>query len=1054
MAIANASFVVYSKHLFVRDGVNFNQLDFKLTERTGVLSQALRCASSTGATRLPTNFSTEQIHLWATYARSPRLFRTQADILGIIATIEVADMLSDDKAVSELCRHLTTGYLDPLRPTSHCTPCTSHNAPKRPARCRPPPPRLTCRQALLWGAAPAAAAELQAVMPPALQPCCRAQTKLSSRAASQTPGQAALISKALQLLPEHLLLRVLRAWEATLGTQLLTLPCRHHPAVLSAAHPSVEAQRTLRLPALNPVPFRRAIRATAKLASLRGLSEVTLEAPSACCVAKHDKECACDVCIQKWRGGYHPHGSPPTAHLHRPDAALQFVVRHLGRAPALTSLNLADAPHDWLRKGSKTDLSGMACIAGMPYVRAVGVEAVKPSLLRTLLPALAPMTQLQELHLGLTAEILPLSSPEAGCRLAERVHEICGALPVLRVLRLKAEYWHVGGGEKNGECARQRLLGLKNMRVSFDDSLRYEGRRPMGSVLGTACAAAQQLDIAESWVDETGFVELRFAAVVQAVWGALTGGGVPCVAMEGLRAGWGIEGVRMHHGGSGIAIPPALLAALPGPQQLRMHYGDMLDRSSATALARSMHVLTSVTCLDLAETALGAFEGKILLPRLSLLTALADLNVGRNCMGSEGGVTLTAALRPLEMLTRLDLSENDLGERGVSAVMAALPNAAAARLGTLELGWNLLGPQGVAAVARRLPDMRALEELGLDANIAGAEGAAAVADGLLACAGLKLKDLYFSRNFLECGGAVAFARCLPRLRQLTQLTLTSNAIGVVGARAIARRVARMPSLTTLSVDFNCIGDTGGTAFVQCLNRAEGLEWLGMQGCQIGDAGVIALAEAVLTGGRTRKLSLDLYNNNVSAKVWYAISARQARALRRGVTHFLCNGHHRAEDEGILCRGSIASWHNTKSESAAEGILCRGSIASWHNTKSEAAAEGILCRGSIASWHNTKSESAAEGILCRGSIASWHNTKSEAAAEGILCRGSIASWHNTKSESAAEGILCRGSIASWHNTKSDSAAEGILCRGSIASWHTAAVLGCTGSLTAAGSTCGL
>ena len=695
--------------------------------------------------------------------------------------------------------------------------------------------------------------------------------------------------QALEALPEHLLLRVLRAWAAPLPTQLATLPRRMHAAVISAAHPSVETNRCVTIGCLEPHAFRHALRAVAALGRMRRVDTVTLPPP------RRSARCP---------------------QLSRHMSPMHLVARQLRLLAAVTSLHLDKMPRSWLRSN---DMHGLTCITSMPHLRAVGVADVKQNLVPALVAILAPMPHLRELRLGVCLIPLVVDGCWGGAGL---VRELT-ALTALEAVNLKLQYKRIGLRRHAGAVDRVAplLRTVDEKRVQLlQGHFSWEGKRRPADVLGALGAAAPRrarLDLSRCGVEEKGegWFEYLAPAAVAALWGALMASpppGPPTV-VKMLAAGASRLGTRLDASASVVIVPPAALGDLPGLQHLMMLGPEELavDSGDAAVLGRHLYRLTQLTTLYCGEIALGRAGARMLLPRLSALCALQELVLHGCCIGPDGGEALAAALPRLGTLRHLDIGENDLGERGAAAVVSALAPAAITGMSLLTLGWNGIGIGGAAELAARLPEMTSLAELHLAANrIMGGEGMKTLFGGL-AARGVRLTaltSLDLRSNFLECDGAAALAGLLPRLPNLSCLDLHANAIAARGMQRLAQQVGQMPELRTLGMSYNCVGNTGaqalacmlrGSTHIRHVSNVHAYVSYNLERNGIADAGALALADAlwgvVESGTGTSVFVAELLTNEVSARVWSHIARRTAHVNREIHRLWLCHGEDSAGD---------------------------------------------------------------------------------------------------------------------------------------------------------------
>lgn len=182
---------------------------------------------------------------------------------------------------------------------------------------------------------------------------------------------------------------------------------------------------------------------------------------------------------------------------------------------------------------------------------------------------------------------------------------------------------------------------------------------------------------------------------------------------------------------------------------------------------------------------------------------------------------------------------------GVSMSLAGCPN---------------IGKTGVAAVAAALCDRDALRVLGLDGgplvalralDLSRCDVGDTGARALAKCCGVSTLELLFLRgNRVTAHGATAFASSLA-----TQLEV-SKASDDPAARLHA------PGLRTLDLGENPgVGSGGAVALAVALRTNGRLRKLRLDGCEVGDAGADALAAVLAERGGNRTLaSLDLARN--------------------------------------------------------------------------------------------------------------------------------------------------------------------------------------------------
>lgn len=70
----------------ITDGVNQAEIPSAAVKRSEMLTQAQASAAGAGC-RVPTSFPAEQVELWASYTRMPRVFMTQSHLLNIFPVL-------------------------------------------------------------------------------------------------------------------------------------------------------------------------------------------------------------------------------------------------------------------------------------------------------------------------------------------------------------------------------------------------------------------------------------------------------------------------------------------------------------------------------------------------------------------------------------------------------------------------------------------------------------------------------------------------------------------------------------------------------------------------------------------------------------------------------------------------------------------------------------------------------------------------------------------------------------------------------------------------------
>lgn len=204
---------------------------------------------------------------------------------------------------------------------------------------------------------------------------------------------------------------------------------------------------------------------------------------------------------------------------------------------------------------------------------------------------------------------------------------------------------------------------------------------------------------------------------------------------------------------------------------------------------------------------------------------------------------------------RLDLCKQALGPTGARLVADALRPGVVRHL---LLGTDGLGDDGAAAVAGRAVE-REVETLYLGCNGITAGGACDIADNLRASPqAARVTGIWLKRNPLDAGAGEAAAGIVESARSLRTLDLVQTGMAAAGlavlvdalvtAAASGRRVER------LYVGGNPLGPEGA-AHLAALLRADAISELYVSAARLGDRGAETIADALVPGGRLRRLSV-------------------------------------------------------------------------------------------------------------------------------------------------------------------------------------------------------
>ncbi|KOX24010.1 ribonuclease inhibitor [Saccharothrix sp. NRRL B-16348] len=204
---------------------------------------------------------------------------------------------------------------------------------------------------------------------------------------------------------------------------------------------------------------------------------------------------------------------------------------------------------------------------------------------------------------------------------------------------------------------------------------------------------------------------------------------------------------------------------------------------------------------------------------------------------------------------RLDLCKQALGPSGARLVADALRPGVVRHL---LLGTDGLGDEGAVAVAGRAVE-REVETLYLGCNGITAGGACDIADNLRASPqAARVTGIWLKRNPLGDGAGEAAAGIVEAARSLRTLDLVQTGLDAPGlavlvdalvtAAAAGRRVER------LYVGGNPLG-AEGAAHLATLLRADVISELYVSAARLGDRGAETIADALVPGGRLRRLSV-------------------------------------------------------------------------------------------------------------------------------------------------------------------------------------------------------
>jgi Ran GTPase-activating protein (RanGAP) involved in mRNA processing and transport len=212
-----------------------------------------------------------------------------------------------------------------------------------------------------------------------------------------------------------------------------------------------------------------------------------------------------------------------------------------------------------------------------------------------------------------------------------------------------------------------------------------------------------------------------------------------------------------------------------------------------TALARALHVNTSITELNLSWNLIRSPGARALAPALAASTTLRELDLGFNLLRCNGAAFLAPAISASPSLRVLSLRRNELGPNGSTHVADALRSNTSLR--SLNLGLNGLAALGAAKIGEAIAQNSTLEHMDLDWNALRELGLHVLTSGLRNKCGLTFLDL--SHNKLSHESARNLASALKSLA----LSRQRQREGLDSRRACS--AAALPCLHATSVQLNC-----------------------------------------------------------------------------------------------------------------------------------------------------------------------------------------------------------------------------------------------------------
>ena len=277
-----------------------------------------------------------------------------------------------------------------------------------------------------------------------------------------------------------------------------------------------------------------------------------------------------------------------------------------------------------------------------------------------------------------------------------------------------------------------------------------------------------------------------------------------CAIAHGLAAGstCNLRSLALEEEGIGEAGITAIAAALSprgarGPalallEKLSLR-GNPVSTPGAGALARALHLNTTLERLDLSSCSLSGLGAARLAEALPHNCTLLELRLVRNGIPVAGAIALASGLLHNEGLESLQLGANPCGSEGwlgfplpdgrPSRVAGLVQAISSPPLINLSLFGTGLGNAGVAEMSLFLVDSRC-----------------------------KLESLDLGDNRLSSAGAMELSKVLPKQRTITILGLWGNFIGSAGkpdADALARSIQRNKCLVSVSLHGNPIEHRSG-----------------------------------------------------------------------------------------------------------------------------------------------------------------------------------------------------------------------------------------------------
>ncbi|KAL0243033.1 hypothetical protein GEMRC1_005596 [Eukaryota sp. GEM-RC1] len=146
----------------------------------------------------------------------------------------------------------------------------------------------------------------------------------------------------------------------------------------------------------------------------------------------------------------------------------------------------------------------------------------------------------------------------------------------------------------------------------------------------------------------------------------------------------------------------------------------VLQRTSVSILLiEALKTNTTITSIDLLDSAIGAEGARALAEALLVNSSVTSVNLCNNFLRDDGARALAEALKVNSSVTGVDLRLNSIGDEGAEALAEALKVNTSVT--SVNLGYNSIGDEGARALAQALIVYTSVTSVNLRYNSIGDE---------------------------------------------------------------------------------------------------------------------------------------------------------------------------------------------------------------------------------------------------------------------------------------------------------------------------------------------